>query len=327
MKKIAIACSGQAGDIMSAMSCLHFKDELWGPDAEITWFADERYFDIFKHNPYLIVKQFPHGWQISERDKQTIYAERIAKDIAEGKPAWEDLSLAKTADGLVNKEVQHMFESIKEFDQVYFPAPWQVPANRRMGINYPECSKKVFGVPDSYEWHPMLYWSLEEQLIATGFITTLPVGRKIICVESYCGSGQSKLTHEMIQETMKRCEEEWGPCNFIFVSHKYLNNNEKFPDNFFTENVVSAAHFTVREAALVANFCDLFISVSSGVSVASSAWGLKATPILQYCGSAVCGTKELANGECIQVFSDEKLPAIAENDYYNNLLALLLKYK
>lgn len=324
MKKIGIALSGQAGDIISATSVFAFKDELWGADTEITWLADERYYDIFKFNPYLIVKQFPHGWQISEQDKATIYAERIAKDIADGKPAWEDLSLAKNYDGTVNQELKHQFESIKIFDQVYFPAPWQATSKRRTAQNYPLCSKKVFGVPDDFAWHPVLFHSPEERIMAKDFIDKLPPGNKIILFETYCGSQQSKLTHEMVLNSMRICEEQWGKCNFIFVSHKYLNAQPEFPENFFTETDVSAAHFTPRQAALLANYCDLFISVSSGISVASSCWGTKPYKMIQYCGSAVCGTKELAIGECVQVFSDDKAD-LGESEFYDALNQILNK--
>ncbi len=331
MRKIAIACSGQAGDIMTAMSVLHYKDELWGPDAEITWLADERYYDIFKYNPYLKVKQFPHGWQISEQDKNTIYTERIAKDKAEGKPDWEDLNLAKTADGKVDQTLKQNFKSIAEFDEVYFPAPWQVPANRRMGVNYPECSKKVFEVPDSYLWHPVLFFSDEERKKAEDFMTLAPSdnpNRKKVLIESFCGSGQSKITHQMIMDAMKTCEDVWGDCAFVFVSHKYLNGREEFPNEILHKpEVVFAKHFTVRQAGLLINHADLMISTSSGVTVASSHWGAKSTPILQFCGSAVCGTKELARGEMIQVFTDERPFELAEAEFKLKLIELLTKYK
>lgn len=331
MKKIGIALSGQAGDIISALSVLHYKDELWGADAQITWLADERYYDIFKFNPYLIVKQFPHGWQISEHDKNTLYAERITKDRAEGKPGWEDLSLAMTAENILNQEVRHKFPSMDEFDTCYFPAPWMLTTEQRHGINYPNCSKKVFGMNMNASWHPVLYFSEEEHNRIADFMTLNPTdnpNRKKILFETFAGSGQSKLTRDMVMATMKKCEEVWGDCVFVFVSHKFLNGNEEFPIGFFTKyNVFSASHFTVRQCALLGNYADLLISVSSGVTCALSAHEIRHFPALQFCGSAICGTKELANGEMIQVFSDGKTIEEAENEYYEQLILILNKYK
>lgn len=325
-KQIGIALSGQAGDICSALSCLRFKDELW-PDSEITWFADERYYDLFKFNPLLKVEQFPHGWQISELDKITLYADRIAKDKAEGKPAWEDWSLVKTDDGKLNQELKHMFPSTSQFDEIYFPGPWQCPPGRKMAETYPNCSKKVFGVPDNYPWHPVLYHSPEESIAVEEFISTLPKGRKLVLTETFGGSGQSKINHNMILNALDQCDEIWEQCNFVFLSHKYLNSSygpETFPESILSRSV-SAAHFTVRQCALLANYADLILSVSSGVTCALSCWHNKPIPILQYCGSAVCGTKELALGECVQVFTDDN--PNSEKEYYNQLNYLLEKYK
>lgn len=325
MKKIGIALSGQTGDIITATSILSYKDQLWGADAEITWLADERYYDVFKYNPYLKVKQFPHGWQISEHDKQTIYAERIAKDKAEGMPDWEDLSLAMTSDNTLNQENKHMFYSVAQFDECYFPAPWMIPAERRHGINYPNCSKKVFGIPMDAEWHPVLYWSDEERSEVDAFIKALPAG-KVVLVETYAGSGQTKITHQMIERALGICKEQWGECNFIFLSHKYLNGAEEFPDFSNNYKCFNASKFTVRQCGLLGNYADLLLSVSSGVTCALSAHTIRHFPILQYCGSAVCGTKEIANGEMIQVFSDGKEPVEAEKEYYEQLNFLLNKY-
>lgn len=324
-RHIGIACSGQAGDIITSLAVLYHKDALWGPEAEITWLADERYYDIFKHNPYLKVKQFPHGWQISEHDKQTIYAERIAKDAAEGKPGWEDLSQAMNVDNTLIKENKHNFPSIAMFDEVYFPAPWMLSPEKRHGINYPNVSKKVFGVPMDAEWRPVLFWSDEERNMMLDFMTELPPEKDIL-IETYCGSGQSKITHEMIEKTMATCKEQWGNCNFVFLSHKYLNGLEEFPA-FEGYNVAHASKFTVRQCALLANVASLLISVSSGVTCALSAHGLEKFPAIQFCGSAICGTKELWSGEMIQVFSDDKSPVEAEKEYFEQLNFLLNKYK
>ena len=51
------------------------------------------------------------------------------------------------------------------------------------------------------------------------------IAKKCVAIETFAGSSQSKLTDEMVRETMKLCKEQLGECYFIFMSHKYLNGN------------------------------------------------------------------------------------------------------
>ncbi|HRG37129.1 MAG TPA: hypothetical protein PK289_01245 [Bacteroidia bacterium] len=308
-KKVAIFLHGQQGDILEASSVLRFKDELWGEDCEITWFCQEENRDLFKFNPYLKLKQFPHGYGIPQSDMDTIYADRIAKDKADGKPEWFDLSLVKTHDNKLDIEKKHLWEPIiGSFNLGFFPAPHQMSPEQRHGLEYSLCSKKVFGLleRDWCLWHPVLYWSKEEIDNAHAIRDLiLSQNKKIVLIETYCGSGQSRMNDETVKISMRLCQEKWGNCAFVFVSHKYLNNQPEFPIWLKSQdNVYFDTSLTVRQVALFNDFADLFICISSGISVATSAWGLEPTPKFQYCGSEICSTKSIANGPFHLVTSD-----------------------
>lgn len=326
-KTIGIFAPGQNGDCLTISSVLRYKDELWGPDVKIVWFIADENRDLLKYNPDVELRHFAHGWQISEQDKATIYTDRIAKDKADDKPEWGDWSVLRMPDNKMNTNLKHLFPILSDIDIGYFPAPHQLHPDQRSGTTYPNCSKRIFGVEENAAWHPVLYHSPEESLAAAEFIDALPKGRKLVLVETFGGSAQSKINHNMILDALDRCDEAWGQCNFVFLSHKYLNSNygmETFPESILSRSV-SAAHFTVRQCALLGQYADLILSVSSGVTCALSCWHNKPVPLIQFCGSAVCGTKELALGECIQVFTDDN--PNAEKEYFEQLNFLLHKYK
>lgn len=210
-QKVAIFLHGQNGDVLEASSVLHYKDELWGRNCEITWFIQDENRDLFKHNPYLKLAQFPHGYGIPQSDMDTIYADRIAKDKADGKPEWIDLSLVKTADNKLDMDKKHIWEPIiGSFDIGYFPAPHQMTPEQRHGLEYSLCSKKVFEVPDHYPWHPVLYWSKEEIDNAHAIRDLiLSQNKKIVLIETYCGSGQSRMNDYTVNTALKLCMDKW----------------------------------------------------------------------------------------------------------------------
>ena len=326
-KRIAIFLHGQSGDILEASSVLRYKDELWGDDCEITWFIQDENRDLFKHNPYLKLKQFPHGYGIPESDMNTIYAERIAKDKADGKPEWFDLSQVKTHDNKLDQTKKHLWVPvIGSFDIGYFPAPHQMSPEQRHGLEYSLCSKKVFEVPDSYEWHPVLYWDEGEINVIKAFGESVRLRcNKVIIIESYCGSGQSVIDDDLIRITMAICIEKFGRCEFLFVSHKYLNKQPEFPEWLLSRgDVFFCGSDTVRQAALLNDIADLMICISSGISVATSAWGLKPTPKIQYCGSVICSTKSIAIGGFHLVESDYKPKEQADKEFFCKLEEILL---
>lgn len=329
-KKVAIFLHGQQGDILEASSVLRYKDELWGDDCEITWFIQDENRDLFKHNPYLKLQQFPHGYGISEADMNTIYAERIAKDKADGKPAWFDLSLVKTHDNKLDMDKRYLWEPIiGTFDIGYFPAPHQMNSEQRHGLEYSLCSKKVFGVPDDWEWHPVLFWSDDEISNTKKLIERLLVNPnlQIVIIETYCGSGQSIISDDTVKSIIKTCRDKLKFPVFIFVSHKYLNNQYEFPNWLKEDSMVLLVgeHVTVRQASVFNNYASLFICISSGISVSTSAWELEPTPKIQYCGSKICSTASIANGEFHLVESDFKTKEVADNEFIEKLKEVLQK--
>lgn len=268
--RIAIMAPGNYGDVCTAMSVLKYKDVLW-PGKEIWWFCSPEESDCLKYAPVEI-------------------------------KIWEDFSslIINKNNKSKYKELKESFTNLKEIDREYYPLPWMYEVHEpvRRGVDYPNISRKVFGVPANWEWHPMLYFSNEEREMVRDFCLSLP-HKKTIMLETGSRSKQSAWNKSMTAETMRLCREKLGKCNFIFASKQ--NNPEFFDDpsngEFFDEaGVVSCSHFTVRQSALVNNYCDLFIGISSGISVATSCWGNKPTPKIQYTNTFTCSTVSIANG-------------------------------
>jgi hypothetical protein len=266
--KIGIFLPGGNGDIMSAMSVLKYKDALW-PDKDIVWFcgldghqSGSMYRDVLKYND-----------AISEI--------RI----------WEDFITygLKDANNRLDQSHKHLFESTKDLEQGYFPAPWMMTVEQRHGIDYPNISRKVFSADPSWEWHPYLGFSDEERKAVEEFFLKLP-RKKTIMLETSASSFVSLLDDDLVRETISMCRAKLGECNFIFVS---LGGSSKFSDEV---EAIPCSCFTVRQTALVSNYCDLFIGISSGISVATCCWGNKPVPKLQYCQNFFESTVSLANG-------------------------------
>lgn len=329
--KIAIALHGQCGDLMTAMSVLRYRDELWGKDCQITWFAAKENFDLLKFQN-VEVKEFPRGFGYPE-----MVVEENRKLVEQGEePKWANWLPLVNEFNTMNKELQNNYPELSEFDEIFFPAPHQVLHRHRVDVPYTDVSKRVFRVPDNYEWHPTIIVSKEEEEEMTRWFPPYNairskinpdelVRKPAIAIESFCGSGQSIMNEEMIKYCMRICRDIFGECYFIFVSHKYLNGNETFPDWLKKdEDVYFASHFTVRQCAYIVNCCKLLISVSSGISVASSCWQYKehANPIVQFCGSEICSTKGIATGRFELVTADYKAPITAAEEYYIKLIDL-----
>lgn len=313
--------AGQSGDIMSALSVMKYRQELWG-DCKIVWYADLNNFDLFKYQD-IEVREFPRGFGYPQ-----MVIEENKKLVAEGKePVWEDWSTLVDENNMLNIELAKSYPSLHGIQKGYFPAPHQIPVPKRHNISYPNCSKKVFCIPDHYEWHPVLSFSPEEIFDAGNFMSQMPTG-KIVMLETMAGSSQSKMDEEMVLEAMRLCNEHWGECSFVFASHKFLRLNQTFPAYLFEQkNIYSCAKFTVRQCALISENCDLLLSVSSGITVASSAWDIQQPPTVQFCGSEICSTQALANGYFKLVTADGKSMEEAKKHYYEALIETLNKYK
>lgn len=304
--KVGIFIQGQAGDLQTAMSVLKYRDQVFG-NKEIIWFANMPNADCLRYAPISEVRPWPWPGNGLPHDAPGDFYPILCDENNR-----LNLALAKN------------YELTADLDSGWFPAPWQLLPQKRHGIDYPNCSRKVFGIPDDYPWHPLLNHSDEEADATFDFIDKLPEGKRIL-FETFAGSNQSKLSDEMVKEAMRICNEMWPHCVFIFASHKYLRNQEEFPEGFFEQQYVySCAEFTVRQCSLISNYCDLIISVSSGITVACSRWGRVAVPIIQYTGSFICSTKSLASGSRFElVTADNKTPEDSKKEFEERLISLL----
>lgn len=296
-EKIGIFCHGQVGDLATAMSVLKYRNELW-PGKQIIWFANWPNADLLRYAPINEVRMWP--W--------------AGNGLPEGCPDYYPLLC--TADNRLNMEKKCEYPGTFDLTDGYFPAPHMMTPQQRHGIDYPNCSRKVFGVAADKEWHPYLSWSSEEE--------NHPVignGKKNVMLETFCGSGQSKWDDLMTVKTIEMCRMKWGSCNFIFASHKNTEQFRHFEGFFSLENL------TPRQAALVINACDLFVGISSGMSVVTSAWGLKPVPKIQYCGSYTCSTVALSTGEINLITSDDKPLEQSKNEFYEKLNELISRIK
>lgn len=321
MKTIGIFLAGQQGDIMEASSVLKYRNELWG-DCKIIWFLEDRNMDLLKHQD-IELRTFPRGFGYPE-----MVIEENKKLVDAGKePIWEDWKPLVDENNHLNLELAKTFPSLAGIDFGYFPAPHQIPVEKRHNIEYSNCSKMVFGVPEHWEWHPFLDFDENDFEAAEQFEEGMGKGKKVL-IETMAGSGQSLLDEEMIAKAMSLCNEYWGDCNFIFASHKFLRGNETFPQGLFEQpGVYSCANFTVRQCALIAGGSNLIISVSSGITVAASCWYNKPVPILAFAGSEICGTRAIALGRYELVTADEKSLDNAKEEFYSRLIELLKQYK
>jgi len=301
--KIGIFLPGLNGDIMQAMSVLKYKEVLW-PDKDIVWFCSQpRFLDVLKYNDAIAeIRHWPEGWKLPERCE----LENLTV-AAKGDPLWADFSILVDPNNRLDPKHKYLFESTKDLEQGYFPAPWMMSLEQRHGIDYPNISRKVFGANPSWEWHPYLGFSDEEREAAKLFCLTLPHSRTIM-LETDFHSGVSPWDDNLTREVMTLCRAKLGSCNFIFACATDIS---KFVDD---GGVVSASSFTVRQTALLNNYSDLFIGISSGISQAVNAWELKPTPKLQYCGSYIMSSASLANGPFQLIVTDPKGSNPAEHE-------------
>jgi hypothetical protein len=298
--KIGIFLPGLNGDIMSAMSVLKYRDILW-PDKDIVWFCNMPMADALKFNIVSEIRPWPNGWCGWGKEQGVVLQ--------------EDWNVLKTETNHLNQDLKQQFELTHDLDEGYFPAPWMMSVEQRHGIDYPNISRKVFGADPSWEWHPYLCFSQEEIDMVRDWCLTLPHS-KTVMLETYLSSGPRWLSDDMTHETMRLCRERFGKCNFIFASKVDI---AKFQDDV---GIVSCPHFTVRQTALVNNHSDLFVSIGSGISVATSCWGNKVIPKIQYTGSFIGSTVSLANGPIEAIYHDHRVPA-AEQEYYQKLRQIL----
>ncbi len=317
--KIGIFLPGASGDIAHAMSVLKYKDIMW-PGKDIIWFCNllpqshlgyPPRTDMLKFNDAISeVRHWPEGFRLSER-----CIEENLTVAAKGELPWADFSVLMTADNRLNQETKYNFESTKDLDEGYFPAPWLMP-NRPPDTHYGDVSRIVYGADNSLPWRPYLCFSDEEREKAKEFRATLPHD-KTIMLETFMVSGDVHWTDDMTRNTMRLCREKLGKCNFVFACNKDYSR-------FFDDpGVVSCSHFTIRQCALIFNHCDLFIGVSSGISIAVSCWGNKPIPRIEWAGSPKISAAAHANGPVASIFFDEIPLPVAELQLEQKLIETL----
>jgi hypothetical protein len=326
--KVGIFCHGQHGDISVITSVFKYRHQLW-PGKDLVWFVSgDSLRDLFKFNDFIELRDWPQGWDLPERchpdGPDNVYAR------AHGQTLFENWFILKQDNNRLDMSKKHLFERTKDLDDGYFPAPHHMTPEQRHGIEYSNISRVVFGVPLSMPWHPVLFWSEAEKQAVKEFCSQFKY-RKTILFETFGGSGQTWLNDAMIRRALQLCRDHTPDVNIVFVSHKYLNQaygSETFPQDILEQDgVYHAAHFTVRQCALLIEYADLMICVSSGISVTTSAWGLKPTPKLQYCGSEIGSTLAIANGPMYLVTTDDTTDrSRVENLFYSRLSALLPIY-
>jgi len=265
--KIGIFVHGQHGDIGLCTCVLKYKDILW-PGKEIIWYcnhsADKHtYLDMLKFNDAITeVRDWP----------------RV------------DFREIMNANGQLCLDKRDAFESMKDLHNGYFPAPWAMLPNKIFdNVNYSNIPRMVYGADPSWEWHPYLGFSDEERNKAKDFCSSLPHTKTVMFESQLRSAGNFQLSEDVTKNIMQLCRNKFGKCNFIFASKidyvKYIDDS----------GVVSCSDFTVRQTALIHNYCDLFIGVSSGITVAVSCWNNKPVPRVELCGQTIVSSV-IANG-------------------------------
>lgn len=277
--KIGILAPEQHGDMALSTCGLKYKDILW-PEKDIVWFANlaphkSTYLDMLKFNDAIV--------EIRDWPKFT---------------TMDHFRACIDTNGHFIGERKGDFESTKDLDYAYFPAPWCVlPNNKYNGVYYADIPRIIYGVDKSAEWHPYLGFSNEEREMTKDFCSTLPHAKTIMLETELRSAGNFQLAEDTIKSLMQLCRNKFGKCNFIFASKI---DYSKFADDI---GVVTCSQFTVRQTALVHNHCDLFIGVSSGITQAVSCWGNKPVPRVELCGTPI-QSSVIANGPVTSVICD-----------------------
>lgn len=309
---LGVFCPGQVGDLAQVMGIIKYLEVLY-PQYKIIFFTNLPNADLLRYAPIDEVRPWPwagNGLPAGEPDHFPYLCNPLNNTL--------NLELAKTR------------EDTKDLTIGLFPATHQVPSEKREGLEYSLVSKMVFGIPNEWDWKPCLSWSEEERRDVKMLGSSLDRTNKTILLETFAGSGQSPYySVETTKEIIRICREKFnGKVNFIFGSHKHLGgvdncgipNEELFgnePDCCFIH------HFTPRQVALFTEYCDLIIGISSGISVTTSAWGLKPVPKLQWAGSRICSTQAIANGPFYLVEAEFKTKEVATKEYFTKLSEVL----
>jgi hypothetical protein len=295
--KIGIFVHGQHGDIALCTCILKYKEILW-PGKDIVWFLNlspekATYADMLKHND-------------------------AVSEIRDWPP--EDFRTLMDKNGQLILNRRQDYESMKDLHNGYFPAPWaMLPNNALNDVSYSNIPRMVYGADPSLEWHPYLCFSNEEKEMVKEFCSNLPHSKTIMLETQLRSAGNFNLGEGVIKNIMALCRAKFGQCNFIFAS---MMDHTKYVDDV---GVVSASHFTVRQTALVHNYCDLFIGVCSGITMAASCWGNKPVPRVEMCGSMI-QSSIIANGPVTSFICDNMSLETMNRGFENKIAEVLNKF-
>lgn len=278
--KIGIFAYGAHGDIALCTSVLKYKDILW-PGKDIVWYCNLKH----ESSPYSDMLKFNDA--ISE-----------VRDWPEQDGVQIDFRILKNEIGQLRLEQRNNVESIKDLHNGYFPAPWaMLPDNYFNTINYSNIPRIVCGADPSWEWHPYLKFSNEEREMTKEFCSKLPYSKTIMLETQLRSAGDARMSEDLIKNIMRLCRDKWVNCNFIFASK--LDYSHLVDD----KGVVSASEFTVRQTALIHNHCDLFLGVTSGITMAASCWGNKPVPRIEMTSNTT-HSSVIANGPVTSVICE-----------------------
>lgn len=298
--KIGIFAPSQVGDVMTTMSVLKYRDQIW-PDKDLVWFCAEQHYDALKFSPVSEIRPY------SAADYRAL---KTNSGVGHGMNRL-DLQRAKDV------------PSAADLEAGFFPCPWMLEqVEQRQGIIYPQISQRIFGVDLSLPWRPCLYFSDEERQMVADMMSALPHPKTVMFENSPCG--YSEWDDNITRMVMSMCRDKWGKVNFLFASGGHRSGNDM--SRFFDDTgCISGGHLTARQAALANDHCHLFAGVAGALTFATSCWGAKPVPKLLYTGSEIFGARSIANGRIEIVAMDEHAhnkPA-AINDFNRKLSKLL----
>ena len=115
--KVGVFLPGQAGDLMTAMGVLKYRDQIFG-NKEIIWYANQPNCDCLKYSPISEVRPWP--W--------------AGNGLPEGVPDFWPLLMNEN--NRLNKDLAKNYELTTDIDDGYFPAPLCCRRKKtRMGLS------------------------------------------------------------------------------------------------------------------------------------------------------------------------------------------------
>jgi len=142
--RVAIICPGQFGDIAESTPLFKYREELWGPSAEIHWFIGKRFADVLRHNPHVIT----HECEVTFGEKD------IDKVVAKARQ--------------------------ESFDKTYITAPY-AHLTKVFRVPLPMIPPMVLGLKlRGRPWRPQIFLSEEEIAEAQEFVAALPKGPRVM---------------------------------------------------------------------------------------------------------------------------------------------------